>query len=175
MGEPMLVSMIVAMDDQGGIAKGGRLPWHLSTDLIRFKSLTMGHHLVMGRKTYESIGSPLAGRVNVVVTRSRNYDCPGCLVAHSLDEALDLAWQAGEQEVFVIGGGEIYTQALPLTQRIYLTRVAVEVGADIFFPTLDPGEWVEVSRESYGASEHDEYGHTFAILERDILRPSQVK
>src|SRR5512139_3630480 len=110
----MNISLIVAMDEERGIGKGGKVPWHLKADLQRFKALTMGHHLIVGRKTWESIGRPLAGRVMVIITRSPVYrpeNCPDCVVVDSLDAALEVARQAGEQEAFIGGGGEIFAQA----------------------------------------------------------------
>jgi dihydrofolate reductase len=162
----MQVSLIVAMDEKSGIGRDGRLPWRLATDLKRFKALTMGHHLVIGRKTFESIGKPLPGRTNIVVTRQVDYLAEGCLVAHSLPDALALAEKRGETEVFIIGGGEIFAQALPFAGRIYLTRVQVEAGADVFFPLLDERDWIAGKVESYPATGQDQYAHTYNILDR---------
>lgn len=164
----MQISLIVAMDEKNGIGLQGRLPWRLATDLRRFKKLTMGHHLVMGRKTFDSIGRPLPGRVNILVTRQRNYHPAGCLIAHSLLEALSLAEQAGEAEVFIIGGGEIFAQALPLAGRIYLTRLQADLGADVFFPALNEAEWVSGETEYFPPGEGDQFAHTFCILERRV-------
>ncbi len=133
----MIVSIIVAMDEVGGIGKNGGLPWHLSADLKNFKALTMGHHLIDGRKTYELIGRALPGRTNLIVTHDRNFSAPGCLVAYTLNDALALAEKNGETEAFIGGGGEIFAQALPLAQRIYLTRVHTRAECDVFFPPVD--------------------------------------
>mgnify|MGYP002382291038 CR=1 FL=1 len=127
------------------IGVDGKLPWHVPADLQRFKALTMGHHIVMGRKTYESIGRLLPGRTSVIVTRQPGYLVPGAIVAHSLDEALRSC--ANDSEVFVIGGGQLYAEALPRADRIYLTQVEGEFAGDIWFPALAPGEWLEVERE----------------------------
>ncbi len=170
----MIISMIVAMDEQNGIAKDGRMPWHISTDLRRFKALTLGHHVVMGRKTFDSIGKALAGRVNVVVTRQAGFAAPGCLRACSLAQALTLAEQAGETEVFVIGGGQIYAQALPLAQRIYLTRVHTDAQADAFFPALAEGEWQEGEVVHCPAGARDDFAYTFSILSRLTKPPIDV-
>ena len=165
----MLISLIVATDEEWGIGKDGRVPWHLSADLRRFKALTMGHHLILGRKTWESIGRPLAGRVIVIVTRSRRYqpeNCPVCAVVHSLEAALELARQAGDEEAFIGGGGEIYAQALRLADRIYLTRVHTTAGCDVFFPPFDLEAWVEVEREELDADERNEHGFIYQVLEK---------
>jgi dihydrofolate reductase len=165
----MLVSLIVAMDEEQGIGKDGRVPWRLSADLRRFKALTMGHHLIVGRKTWESIGRPLPGRVMVIVTRNREYhpqNCPECIVATSLQAALELARQAGEDEVFIGGGGEIYAQALPLADRIYLTTVHTRAGCDVFFPAFDPGGWVEVERLDQGVDKDNQFAFVYQHLKR---------
>jgi dihydrofolate reductase len=133
----VIVSIIVAMDEAGGIGKAGGLAWYESGDLKNFKALTMGHHLIVGRKTYQSIGKALPGRTTVIVTRTLNFSVEGCLVTHTLEEALVLAEQSGENEVFIGGGGEIFSLALPRAQRIYLTRVHTLADCDVFFPQVD--------------------------------------
>jgi dihydrofolate reductase len=143
-----VLSIIVAMaSGNHAIGKGGALPWHLTSDLTRFKATTMGHPVIMGRKTWESIPPtfrPLPGRTNIVVTRDQAYTAPGAIVVHSLDEAITAAeGSPGAEEVFVAGGGELYGQALPRAQQIYLTTVRATVeDADTFFPELSGGEWV---------------------------------
>lgn len=161
----MMLSIIAALDDRGGIGRGGRLPWYLSTDLKRFKALTMGHHLIMGRKTFRSIGKALPGRVNIVVTRQADYHVEGIIVVHSLQEALDLAGQNGETEVFIIGGGEIFHQALPLADRLYLTHVHMDSAADVYFPEVD-NHWKVTYSEEFPADEKNEYPTTFRIYAR---------
>lgn len=143
-GRPRL-SLLVAMASNRVIGVEGKLPWHVPSDLKRFKALTMGHHIVMGRKTFESIGRLLPGRTSVIVTRQRGYAVPGAIVAHSLDEAVRAC--AGDSEVFVIGGGQLYAEALPHADRIYLTQIEGEFAGDTWFPALAPGEWLESSRE----------------------------
>lgn len=170
----MMISIIVAMDENNGIAKDGQMPWHISTDLRRFKALTLGHHVIMGRKTYVSIGKPLPGRVNIVVTRQEGLLIPGCLLASSLKKALALAEQGGETEAFVIGGGQIYAQALPLAQRIYLSRVHTWVDADVFFPALAADEWQESGAAFFPAGGRDEFAHTFYTLTRLTNLPVDV-
>lgn len=144
------IAMIAALSRNRVIGVGNRLPWYLPEDLKRFKSLTLGKPLVMGRKTFESIGRPLPGRLNIVITRDRHYHREGIRVCHSLDEALQLAdHQAmidAAAEIMVMGGGEIYRQALPVADRLQLTEVDVEIEGDAFFPDFLNGEWQEVER-----------------------------
>ena len=162
----MIISLVVAMEENRGIGQDNRLPWHLSADLRLFKQHTIGHHLIMGRKTYDSIGKPLPGRTTIVLTRNLAFYLDGVLIAHSLNEALSLARQAGETEAFIIGGGEIFAQALPMADRIYLTRVHAQVFCDTFFPKLDPTDW-EIRQEFYQpANEKNDYPFTFQLLER---------
>ncbi len=142
----------------------GGLPWRLSDDLRRFKKLTMGHHIVMGRKTYESIGRPLPGRVSIVITRQAAYRAAGAVVVRSLREALLVAPE--DDEVFVIGGAEIYAQALPLADRVYLTEVVGEVQGDTFFPPFDYSRWTAVSESSAPADAKNDFAHVFRILDR---------
>jgi dihydrofolate reductase len=163
----VIISLIVALDECLGIGFEGHLPWYLSTDLKRFKSLTMGHHLIMGRKTYESIGNPLPGRTMIVVTRNTNYQPDGCLVAHSLDSAFEFARMGDEDEVFVIGGGELFEQTIELADRIYLTQVHAELQADVFFPEFSPDDWQEVQTEFIPADEKNEYDSTYKLLVRN--------
>jgi len=162
----VIISLVVAMDEAGGIGKMGKLPWRLSADLKRFKNLTWGHHLIMGRKTYESIGRALPGRTNVVITRSTTFEAEGCLVAGSLAAALRMAEERGEQEAFVIGGGQIFAQALPVAQRLHLTRVHARLDCDVFFPPLDEMEWVELERSLHPADDKNEYPATYFLMER---------
>jgi len=162
----MIISLLVAMDEHNGIGKDNRLPWHLSADLKRFKALTMGHYLIMGRKTYESIGRPLPGRIMVIITRSPDYQVENCLVAHSLEEALGIAEQAGESEAFVIGGGQIFAQALPMADRIYLTRVQTVSEADVFFPEFDARDWVVLETSDFPADEKNQFPSKYQVLIR---------
>ncbi|MCU0488360.1 MAG: dihydrofolate reductase [Anaerolineales bacterium] len=162
----MLISIIVAMDEQRGIGKASGLPWRLSADLKRFKTLTMGHTLIMGRKTYQSIGRPLPGRKMIVVTRSRNFQAEGCQVAYSVEEALKLARQDGESEAFITGGGEIYRQALPMAERIYLTEVQAHLECDTFFPEFDRAGWQVSQESSQPADERNDYPTVFQVLNR---------
>ncbi|MBI3318945.1 MAG: dihydrofolate reductase [Candidatus Omnitrophica bacterium] len=142
----MTVSLIVAVSRNGVIGNEGKLPWRLPADLKRFKQLTMGHPIIMGRKTFESIGKPLPGRTNIVITRQKNLQACGALVAHSLEEALRLCEK--EQEAFVIGGASIYPEALGQADRIYLTEVHADFEGDARFQ-LDRAGWKEASREDH--------------------------
>ena len=146
------------------IGRANRLPWRLPADLRRFKSVTMGKPVIMGRKTYESIGTPLPGRSNIVVTRDPDYRAPGCQVVHSLEQALEAG--AGHAEVMVIGGAELYRQALGRAQRIYLTLVRAEVEGDTLFPDIEPQQWRELERESHRADERNQYDYDFVTLQR---------
>jgi dihydrofolate reductase len=172
----LIISLIVAMDKAGGIGKNGRLPWHLRTDMLRFKQLTMGHHLIMGRKTFESIGKQLPGRRSIVITRSSGAKLPRSLstvgetasfdVVHSLKEAIALAERRLETEVFVIGGAKIFALALPLADRLYLTRVLITVDCDVFFPALDMAGWQVVEETYVPADEYNQYPTTYQRLVR---------
>ncbi|HSE35677.1 MAG TPA: dihydrofolate reductase [Blastocatellia bacterium] len=164
----MILSLIVAMDEKRGIGKAGKLPWRLSSDLKRFRELTMGHHLIVGRKTFESIGKPLPGRQMIVVTRRTGFKSEGCLVTGSIQDALALAQDRGETEAFVIGGAEIYAQTLDLADRVYLTQIHAEVDADTFFPQLKPEAWVTTQTSFQPANEKNQYPFTFKVLERKI-------
>jgi dihydrofolate reductase len=157
----MKLSLIVAMSTNGVIGQGDKLPWHLSTDLRRFKRLTMGHHIVMGRKTFESIGQLLPGRTTIVLTRQAGYRLPGGLVAHDLSQALQLA--SADDQLFVIGGGEIFGQALPLADRLYVTRVHAHVQGDVHFPEVDWGRWRLLERQQYQADERNDFESTFSV------------
>jgi len=159
-----LVSIIVATDERGAIGRGGGLPWRLPDDLKRFKSLTMGKPIVMGRKTWESIGKPLPGRHNIVITRQAGFAAPGVTVVASLDDALLAAGDV--PEVCIIGGAEIYRLALPRAGLIHLTRVHAVVDADTFFPELGAGEWDEVQVEQHAADEKHVYAYSCLELQR---------
>ena len=145
------------------IGRDGRLPWRLPADLQRFKALTLGHHLIMGRKTWESIGRPLPGRVSLVVTRNNAYAAVGATVVNSLAEALTRA--RDDPEAFVIGGGQLYREALPLADRIYLTELKDEYRGDTFFPPLSDGEWRAVRREQH-SSQGKQPAWDFVVYER---------
>jgi dihydrofolate reductase len=162
----VIVSIIAAMDRKRGIGVDNKLPWRLSADLKRFRELTMGHHIIIGRKTYESIGRPLPGRRMIVVTRDRNYNAEGCDLVHSLEDAIDLARERGESEAFICGGAEIYAQSIDVADRMYLTFVDAEVAADTFFPEFDEQEWRERESLYQPADEKNQYPFTFKLMVR---------
>lgn len=162
----MRISLIVAMARNRVIGRDNRLPWRLPADLRRFKELTMGHTLLVGRKTFESIGRPLPGRKMLVVSRREGYAPEGVRVAHSVQEALDLARAEGEPELFVGGGAEIYRQTLPVADRLHLTRIEEDVPGDAYFPEFDETEWRLVDREDHGPSEEAPFAWSFQVYER---------
>ena len=157
----MTVILIAAMAKNRTIGSGTRLPWHLPGDLARFKAITMGHTLIMGRKTFESIGRPLPGRKTIVVSRQPGYLAAGCQVAHSLDAALHLCFD--ETKVFIAGGGQIYAQALPLAEEIVLTVLEREVDGDVFFPEFDQSQYVPASSQRV---EDDSEPYTVTLFRR---------
>ena len=161
----MIVSLIVALDRGHAIGKGNALPWHLSDDLKRFKALTLGKPLLMGRKTAESLGRALPGRRNLVLTRSGNVPFDGMEAFATLESALESASEV--EEICVIGGGEIFAMALPIATRMHLTWVDAAIeGADAFFPRFDPAQWREVSREAHPADARNEYAFEFVDYSR---------
>lgn len=173
----MRVSIIAAVADNGVIGRAGGLPWRLPADLRAFKRLTMGHHVIMGRKTWASIGRPLPGRTMVVLTRDAGLVLPGAHVVHALPDALALARAAGDTEAFVIGGAEVYERALPLADRLYLTRVHAQVEGDVRFPALPEAphephaaQWIEVAREDHAADE--DHAHPFSLCTLERRRPA---
>ena len=160
----MLISIIAAIGRNRAIGYKNTLPWRLPTDLQRFKQLTLGHHILMGRKTFESIGRPLPGRTSIIITRQKDFQAEGCLITHSLDTAIDLAKSRGEQEAFIIGGAEIYAQALSKADRMYLTMVEAEPEADAFFPEYDEAKWDQVESEVSHANEKNQHTMRFLTL-----------
>jgi dihydrofolate reductase len=162
----MRVSLIVAADLSGVIGRDGGLPWHLPADLKRFKALTMGHHLVVGRKTYESIGRPLPGRTMLVVSRQPGYSSTGVTVVGSPEEAIRVAQAVGESELFVAGGAELYRHLLPRADRVYLTRVEARVEGDTHFPDLDPARFRLASVEPRPADAKNPLPLRFEVWER---------
>lgn len=174
----MRVSIIVAVAENGVIGRAGDLPWRLSNDLKRFKSLTMGHTVIMGRRTWESIGRPLPGRRMIVVSRREGYqvDRPEVGVAASLEDALHRAEASGESEAFVIGGAELYRSALPIADRLYITIVESEVEGDTYFPIksfeeFDWNAWVVVEQEAHEADAKNEHPYVFTTLQRCEPKP----
>ncbi len=161
-----MISLIVAVARNRAIGQGGRLPWHLPDDLRHFRSKTLGKTVLMGRRTFESIGKALPGRRNVVVTRDATFEAPGATVVYTLEAALEAAHDA--QEIMVIGGASLYADLLPRAERIYMTSVHADVEGDAFFPELDPDEWVEAGREHHAADERHAHAFTFIELFRHM-------
>jgi dihydrofolate reductase len=166
----MLVSLIAAVAENGVIGRGGELPWRLSADLKRFKSLTMGHPIIMGRRTWDSIGRPLPGRTSIVVTRQTRWSTPHVevQVVHDIEGALKAAAAApgGDREAFIIGGGELYSAALPHAQRLYLTRVLSPVEGEATFPPYNEAEWSLLTSENHAADAKNDFAHAFEVYER---------
>ena len=162
----MNISLVVAAANNNGIGKYGTMPWHLPNDMRHFKNVTWGMPVVMGRKTFDSLGRALAGRKNIVITRKPDWEAPGAVAVKSIEDALFLAGETDAKEVMVIGGGEIYKALFPKANRIYLTRVEAEPEADTFFPAIDPGQWKLVSQKNYEADEKNDYNYSFQTWER---------
>lgn len=160
----MPLALIVAAAENGVIGVEGRLPWRLSADLKRFQSLTLGHHLIMGRKTFESIGRLLPGRITVIVTRQNDFHFAGAKVVGSIDEALHLV--ASDTQPFVVGGAEIYAQFLPLISTIYLTRVHTAISGDTFLPEFDLQQWNLVDSVRFQADAKNDFDYTFETYHR---------
>jgi len=162
----MRISTIVAVAANNVIGHENQIPWYLPADLKYFKRTTLNHHILMGRKNYLSIGRPLPKRVNIVVTRDVFFNASGTIVVHSIEEGIEIARQAKETELFIIGGGEIYRQCMPITDRIYLTEIDTEVAGDIYFPEIDEQSWDLVSEERHEPDEKNKYAYTFKIYDR---------
>lgn len=165
-----IISLHVAMAEDGVIGREGGLPWRLSTDLKRFKAQTLGKPVVMGRKTFDSMGKPLPGRLNIVITRDKAWHAEGAEVVHSLDDALTLAEARlrclSESEICVIGGGQIFDEALPRADRLHVTHVLAEIDGDTFFPAIDPTIWEAGSSEDVPVGEKDDFATRFTIYRR---------
>jgi dihydrofolate reductase len=167
------------MDRTRGIGIENRLPWRLSADLRRFRELTMGHHIIVGRKTFESIGRALPGRRTIIVTRNENYQSPNdsenLSIVHSVEEAIEMAREREETEVFVCGGAEIYAQTLRLADRLYLTFVETEADADVFFPKWDESEWEVRESAHQAADEKNQFPFSFKLLQRKVRDLTQSR
>ncbi|WP_027417952.1 dihydrofolate reductase [Aneurinibacillus terranovensis] len=158
-----MVSIVVAMDKNRVIGKDNKLPWHLPADLAYFKSITMGHVIVMGRKTHDSIGRPLPGRKNVVLTRDKTYAAPGCMIMHSVQDVLV---KFGDEVIDVIGGAEIIAQFLPYTDKLYMTRIEETFDGDVFFPQINRDDWELISKEKGTTDEKNPYTYDFFVYQR---------
>jgi dihydrofolate reductase len=162
----MKLSIIVAVAANNVIGKDNQLIWRLPADLKQFKMLTMGHPMIMGRKTFDSIGKPLPGRTSIIITRQPDYTHEGCLIVHSLEQAIQEAHKVDEKEAFVVGGAEIYRQSIRLADKIYLTQLYQSFDGDTFFPEIDASLWQEVRRASFSPDEKNAYAFDFVELER---------
>ena len=160
----MIISIIAAMGNQRTIGINNSLPWKLPADMQWFRKCTMGKPIIMGRTTFESIGKPLPGRKNVIVSRNPDYQVEGAIVVHSLEQAIDAV--QGEEEVMIIGGSNIYSQALAFANRLYLTEIHSDFEADSWFPEFDQAQWQQCSREDHRADEKNLYDYSFVVLER---------
>ena len=163
----MKISLIVAMASNRAIGLNNQMPWHLSADLKKFKKITMGAPILMGRKTYESIGRPLPGRTNIIISRNPSHSQPGCLVFNDIDKALASCGDA--EEVFVIGGSDFYKSMLPVADTLYLTQIHREFPGDTFFPEIDADQWIEVEREDIQDDSDVESSYSFLKLEKRKL------
>jgi len=161
----MEISIIVAASINNAIGKDNNLLCRLSNDLKRFKKITMGHHILMGRKTFESIGKPLPGRTTVIITRQKDYTQEGCKIANSIEEAINLCQ---DTEIFIIGGGEIYNQAFNIVNNIYLTRIHSIIDGDTFIPNIDDDNWQEVDREDFLKDEKNEFDYSFINYKKKL-------
>lgn len=162
----MIISFIVAAARNRVIGRDNRMIWKLSDDMKRFRRLTTGHHVLMGRKTFESLGRPLKNRTNIIVTRQEDYKAEGAEVFHSVDAAMAFARENGEEELFIIGGGEIYTMLLPAADRIYLTRVLADPEGDAYFPEIDGAQWRVILEEAHLADDRNDHDFVFIDMER---------
>jgi dihydrofolate reductase len=166
----MKIALIVAMAQNGVIGRDNKMPWHLSEDLKYFKKVTMGKPVIMGRNTFESIGKPLPGRDNIIISRNPDYEADGISVVGSVEDALDLASQLTDHdagtEIMIVGGAQIYAQTLPLAQRLYLTEVHADVHGDARFPAFNRDEWRLVAREDHPAAGANPYAYSFLVLDR---------
>jgi dihydrofolate reductase len=158
-----MISLIVVMDCNRVIGNEGRMPWHLPADLAYFKQLTLGHPVIMGRKTFESIGKPLPGRQNVIITENKDYQKEGCTILHSITEALDFC---ADQEAFVIGGATIYKAFLPIADKLLITLIQESFSGDTFFPEIDEQVWTLVSKTKGERNENNPYDYWFLVYER---------
>ncbi|CAG9613681.1 IS1595 family transposase ISSsu9 [Bacillus rhizoplanae] len=157
-----MISLLVAMDKNRLIGKDNQLPWHLPADLAYFKKVTMGHPIIMGRKTFESIGKPLPGRTNIILTRNKNYEMEGCEVIYSIDDVQKMDEQLNE-EIFVIGGAEIFKEVLPFADRLYITKIEEVFEGDTFFPEINYNEWKEISVEQGVTDEKNPYTYAYHV------------
>jgi len=162
----MIISLVVAAATNNVIGKDGKMPWHLPNDMKHFKNITWGLPVIMGRKTFESLGKPLTGRKNIVISRQPNWKAVGAVVVKNIEDAIFAAHQTDAKEIMVIGGGEIYKALLERAKCIYLTRVEATPEGDTFFPSIDPGKWFLVSQANHEADQKNAYNYSFQVWER---------
>ena len=162
----VVISFIVATSENNVIGKDNKLPWCLPTDMRYFKNVTWGMPVIMGRKSFESLGKALKGRTNIVVTRNKDWHAEGTQVVQSIDQAITLAAQTDAKEIFIIGGAEIFKEAMPVADRIYLTRIHHRFEGDAYFPEMPENEWVMVKSRFCDADEKNKYAHSFQVWER---------
>jgi dihydrofolate reductase len=162
----MLLSQVVAAADNNAIGKNNKLLWTLPNDMKFFKNTTWGMPVIMGRKTYESLGKPLAGRTNIIITHKQDWQPQGVFVVHDIQEAMVAAGDTDAKEAFIIGGGEIYRQTLPITQRVYLTRVHTTLEGDTFFPDMNEADWQLLSQLDFNADQKHAYAYSFQVWQR---------
>jgi dihydrofolate reductase len=163
----MTISLIVAASQNDVIGKDNQLPWHLPADMKYLKNVTLGHHVIMGRKTFDALGKPLPGRTNIIITRQEDFTADGCIVVNDIHHAIDYAKAHDETECFIIGGGDIFIQSLIWADRIYLTRVMHKFEGDTFFPQLAEGDWNEVKVERHLNDEKNKYPYAFMVYDRN--------
>jgi len=162
----MNVSIIAAVSKNFVIGYKGKIPWYIPEDLKRFKKITSGHHIIIGRKTYEAIGHPLPDRTNVVITRNKKYKAQGCVIVNSFKEAVMFAKKNKEKEAFIIGGEQVYNLALPIADKIYLTRVHHNFKGDSFFPKINTDNWKEISGQNHPKDKNHPFPYDFIIFEK---------
>jgi len=162
----MIISAIVAVANNLVIGKNNDIPWYLPADLRYFKKTTLGHHILMGRKSYQSIGKPLPKRTNIIVTRDPYFISSNCLIAKTIEEGLEMAYDNNEEECFIIGGGTIYNQTVHLWDKLYLTQVDLNIDGDVFFPEIEMDEWSLTSQIDHCADEKNPYNYSFKVYQR---------
>lgn len=163
----MIISTIVGKGKNNEIGKSNDIPWYLPADLKYFKKITTGHAIIMGRKCFDSIGKALPNRTNIVVSRNPDYEIENCILVHSLKAALTVAMEKGEEEVFIIGGGEIYKMTLPISNKLYITEIDLEIpDADVFFPAINKEDWELISEEAHHKDDKNPYNYCFKVYNR---------
>lgn len=159
-----MTTLIAAIGENNELGKNNDLIWHISADLKRFKKVTSGHHIIMGRNTYESIGKPLPNRTNVIVTKNKNYKAEGCIITHSLKEAIDIA--KNDDNAYIIGGAQIYKEAIKIVDVLDICEVHHSFDADVFFPEIDKNKWHEISRETFTINDTNKYNYSFVKYQK---------